>query len=104
MKFCPKCKSLMRLERKDDKIYFICPNCGYVEEFKNPTITTKVEKENKVTVLQKDITAETVVKVKCPKCGNETAYTWIVQTRSGDEGPTVFYRCTKCGYTWRVYT
>lgn len=61
-------------------------------------------REEKVAVIPKEVKAETITHVICPKCGNDTAYTWIVQTRSGDEGPTVFYRCTKCGYTWRVYT
>ncbi|MEM4865380.1 MAG: hypothetical protein QXY09_02690 [Acidilobaceae archaeon] len=26
-----------------------------------------------------------------------------MQTRAADEPPTRFYRCTKCGYTWREY-
>ncbi|RLG10996.1 MAG: transcription factor S, partial [Thaumarchaeota archaeon] len=39
----------------------------------------------------------------CPKCGNREAYYWAVQTRSADEPMTRFFRCTKCGYTWREY-
>ncbi|MCW4034486.1 MAG: transcription factor S, partial [Candidatus Bathyarchaeota archaeon] len=26
------------------------------------------------------------------------------QTRSGDEGATQFFRCTKCSHTFRLYT
>lgn len=37
----------------------------------------------------------------CPKCGNIQAYWWIVQTDSGDEPSTQFFRCTKCNHTWR---
>ncbi|HEW93895.1 transcription factor S [Candidatus Geothermarchaeota archaeon] len=103
MKFCPRCKSLMRIEKKEEKIFYICPSCGYVEEITNPRITMKIQKKERVTVIEKDHTVEAIVKVKCPKCNNDTAYTWIVQTRSGDEASTVFYKCTKCGYTWRVY-
>ncbi len=44
------------------------------------------------------------VKVECPKCGNDKAFWWMVQTRSIDESTTQFYRCTKCGYTWRDYS
>ncbi len=42
---------------------------------------------------------------KCPKCGNERAYWWLIQTRSADEAPTQFFRCTngKCKHTWREY-
>jgi DNA-directed RNA polymerase subunit M/transcription elongation factor TFIIS len=34
--------------------------------------------------------------IKCPKCENNLAITWQVQTRAGDEGATQFFRCTKC--------
>lgn len=40
---------------------------------------------------------------KCPKCGNDKAYYWSVQTRAADESPTRFYKCTKCSHTWREY-
>ena len=43
-------------------------------------------------------------KIKCPKCEHNLAYTWQVQTRSGDEGATQFFRCTKCKHTFRLYT
>ncbi len=38
----------------------------------------------------------------CPKCGNKQARWWIVQTDSGDEPSTQFFRCTKCMHTWRT--
>jgi len=43
-------------------------------------------------------------KMRCPKCAIvvDTQY-WAVQTRSGDEAPTRFYRCMKCKHTWREY-
>ncbi len=104
MKFCPKCKDLMKLENKNGSLVYICPSCGYEEPYGNTELSIPVTRENKVLNLDKDTTAEPVVKVECPKCGNNEAYTWIVQTRSGDEGGTVFYRCTKCRYTWRIYT
>ena len=43
-------------------------------------------------------------KVPCPKCDNSTAFWWMVQTRGIDESATQFFRCTKCGHTWRSYT
>ena len=33
---------------------------------------------------------------KCSKCGNETMTYVTKQTRSADEGQTVFYTCTRC--------
>jgi DNA-directed RNA polymerase subunit M/transcription elongation factor TFIIS len=38
----------------------------------------------------------------CPKCGNNKARWWIVQTDSADEPSTQFFRCTKCNHTWRT--
>ena len=104
VKFCPICKSILKIEIRDNEAYYVCPRGHYEEKISQNMISKKIEKEEKVTVIPKEAEAETITKVRCPKCGNNTAYTWIVQTRSGDEGPTVFYRCTKCGYTWRVYT
>lgn len=43
------------------------------------------------------------IDIECEKCGNGQAAWWMLQTRSADEPTTQFYRCTKCGYTWRNY-
>ncbi|MCK5109548.1 MAG: transcription factor S, partial [Methanosarcinales archaeon] len=40
---------------------------------------------------------------RCEECGNTTAYWWLRQLRSADESETRFFRCTKCGRTWREY-
>ncbi len=104
MKYCPKCKEIMSLKQIDNQLFYVCDSCGYKEPYDTSNLYVDVVREERVLVLQKDTTAEPTVKVECPKCGNDEAYTWIVQTRSGDEGGTVFYRCTRCKYTWRVYT
>lgn len=39
---------------------------------------------------------------KCRKCGKQEIYTWQLQTRSGDEPITTFYRCHNCSNTWRI--
>ena len=43
------------------------------------------------------------ISAHCEKCGNGEAVWWMLQTRSADEATTQFYRCTKCGHTWRNY-
>ena len=102
MKFCPKCKALMI--QKDGK--WVCPKCGYTEKIKDEKFIFKEKKEHKETVTvieEKPDVLPVVEDVVCPKCGNRGAYFWTMQTRAGDEAETKFYRCTKCGYTWRVY-
>lgn len=109
MKFCKKCESLMKIEEIKGKKYFVCPNCNYKEEAKREKMilkeTSSNEKTKKVVVFGKGEELEQfpVAKVMCPKCGNEEAHWWVQQTRSSDEPPTTFYRCKKCGYTWRSY-
>ena len=42
------------------------------------------------------------IKEKCPQCGNEEMNYHTLQLRSADEGATVFYTCTSCGYKFRT--
>lgn len=42
------------------------------------------------------------IKEKCPQCGNEEMQYHTLQLRSADEGATVFYTCTGCGYRFRT--
>ena len=99
MEFCPKCGTILVKKTK----HFSCPKCRYVSREKIKLIASeKIENKNKINVLKKD--ASNVwpkVKETCPKCGNDEAYTHTVQMRSGDEGETIFFRCTKCSYQWR---
>ncbi|MEM2875522.1 MAG: RPA12/RPB9/RPC11 RNA polymerase family protein, partial [Candidatus Bathyarchaeia archaeon] len=61
----------------------------------------------KITVIgrkEQELKTMPTVQVECPKCGNNLAYAWQVQTRGSDESMTQFFRCTKCGYTFREYS
>lgn len=114
MKFCPKCGTRLKLKQvrseKGFSITYLCENCGYTnragksvtqpvaDEMVGPaSIKVVGEKESKLTTLP-------TIKIECPKCGNNEAMWWFLQTRSGDEPPTQFYRCTKCNHTWRSYS
>ena len=103
MKFCPKCGSLMKKENN----YLVCPNCGYKEKIKDANsllLTENINKSSEITIMEEDYKLYPIDNdVECPRCGNKGAYFWSIQTRAGDEGETKFYRCVKCGYTWRVY-
>jgi len=114
LKFCPKCGTRLRLKQvKSDKevmITYLCDNCGYANKAgKTVTQSTTEElaaaapikvvgdKESKLNTLP-------TTKIECPKCGHDEASWWFLQTRSGDEPPTQFYRCLKCNHTWRSYS
>ena len=105
--FCPKCGSLMVPKKIDKKIKMVCPNCGYVDDNNDSVqISEKTENKKEIEVIDNpDVDSlKSKTKIKCPKCGNDEAYFWTVQTRAGDEPETKFYKCTKCGYTWRDYS
>lgn len=98
----------MRPDRK--KNAWVCPNCGYeepiTEEDKRRTkITQKInhKPDEGIIVIEQDVKTLPTTKITCPRCGNDTAYWWELQTRAGDEPSTIFYKCTKCGYVWRSY-
>lgn len=55
--------------------------------------------------VQKDNSVEfALVNEECPKCNNPQMKFYTLQTRSADEGQTVFYECLKCSYKTKVDT
>jgi DNA-directed RNA polymerase subunit M len=115
MEFCPKCG--MRLvstsKKKGKKIvfYLACPKCSYKKEIGDkPPVTPKtIERspQESIAIIGKEeqkLRTLPTVRMECPKCGNNTAYAWQVQTRGTDESSTQFFRCTKCNYTFREYS
>ncbi len=116
MEFCPKCGTRLVPKRgKDEKkgnVALVCPKCGFkkklaakeiepipkvIEHSPQETIAVISKEEQKLRVLP-------TVRVECPKCGNNQAFVWQVQTRGSDESSTQFFRCTKCNFTFREYS
>jgi DNA-directed RNA polymerase subunit M len=118
MEFCPKCGS--RLEPKKSKsgkeasLVLVCPKCGYkkseASDKTEPKVAAKViqhSPQQLVAVIGKEeqkLNTLPTVHIECPRCGNNVAYVWQVQTRGADESSTQFLRCTKCNYTFREYS
>ncbi len=115
MEFCPKCGS--RLEPKKSKsgkeasLILACQKCGYKKPEAGEKGETKVapkviqhSPQQLVAVIGKEeqkLSTLPTVRIECPRCGNNNAYVWQVQTRGADESSTQFLRCTKCNYTFR---
>lgn len=110
--FCPKCGSLMMPKKKGSDTILTCSKCGY-EERAGSDSDSYVLRENvahsprdKITIVEKDnknLNPMPTTKVDCPKCHHNKAAYWQLQTRAADEGSTLFFRCLKCGHTWREY-
>ena len=102
--FCPKCGSLLKTKLERGKTVMYC-SCGFSSKDIDKTeihekITT-MDKE--VEIVDEEIEAYPETTAKCEKCGNNTAWYWLVQTRAGDEAETKFLKCTKCKHVWRDY-
>ncbi len=115
MQFCPKCGTRLvpkKQSKGKTRLVLACQKCGYkskqlaqklepipqvIEHSPQETITIIGKKEQKLRVLP-------TIRIECPKCGNNLAYVWQVQTRGSDESSTQFFRCTKCEYTFREYS
>lgn len=107
MQFCPKCKSILLPIKKANKTIMRCSSCNYRSNKKeNIIIKEEIElaKEDKIEVIDKNVTTLPKTDAECPKCKHDKAYYWLVQTRAADEAATRFFRCTKCGHTWREYS
>ena len=52
----------------------------------------------KTSLKENELKDGATIKEKCPQCGNEEMNYHTLQLRSADEGATVFYTCTSCGY------
>jgi transcription factor S len=116
LEFCAKCGS--RLEPKkvnsgnQTMILMACTKCEYQkkETVDHVRFVAKVIEHNPkqlVAVIGKEeqrLNPMPTVHIDCPRCSNNTANVWLVQTRGSDESSTQFLRCVNCGYTFREYT
>ncbi len=104
--FCPKCGSILVPKKEGKKTVVKC-SCGYKAKNQESTIIREevVDNTKEVELIDDDKSLETLPKMKaeCPKCQNNEAYFWEVQTRASDEPATKFLKCTKCKHVWRDY-
>jgi DNA-directed RNA polymerase subunit M len=101
MRFCPTCGTRLVLVHDKKSIKTVaeykCGKCSYTSSISPSQDHVTVESrplEEVVVVFDKGLELSTMstIRAECPKCHNNLAYVWQVQTRSGDEGSTSFYR------------
>lgn len=105
--FCPKCGSLLVPKKEGNKIKIVCPSCGYEDKSqtnKVVKIKEEIRPKEEIEIIEPEKEQNLpIVDANCEKCGNKKAYFWTLQTRAADEAETKFFKCTKCGHTWRDY-
>ncbi|MFC1741852.1 hypothetical protein ACFL3V_04925 [Nanoarchaeota archaeon] len=102
--FCPKCKSILKPSKQEDKVIFTCPNCGITTKPETNTILTEKrkqpEKKGSGVADQRNILA--VHNHTCTKCGHNKAELIEQGVWYTDEDHVVLYKCGKCGHTERA--
>jgi transcription factor S len=116
MEFCAECGSRLKPVKvhsgNQTMLMLACTKCGRKkQEAENPKVLNAkvIEHSPKqfVAVIGKEeqeLETLPTIHMDCPRCGNNEANVWLVQTRGSDESSTQFLRCKKCGYTYREYT
>ena len=111
MDFCPKCgmrlTPLKKVKGRKVALLLSCRRCGYEKRATRPNSFLATVKnhprENLIIIGKKEYRLRTapILMMKCPKCGNNRAYAWMVHLGSLEQSSTQFFRCTKCNYTYR---
>jgi len=101
--FCGECGSLLDISSIKSTQNCVCQICGWEvdrDELAGKTIVTKSKlgaprtEEDEIEVQSNGI----VINEKCPQCSQTGLYFTTAQTRSADEGSTIFYKCRNCGH------
>ncbi|EAY07729.1 hypothetical protein TVAG_118100 [Trichomonas vaginalis G3] len=95
--FCTFCGTLVPISNVG---HMVCPLCkkafdGKALQFSEKTVKIVKEADE---ITSKQGLARSIIKEKCPECGEEGLYFTTAQIRSADEGQTIFYECIHCGY------
>ncbi|PWA00609.1 hypothetical protein BB558_003333 [Smittium angustum] len=111
--FCNQCGNL--LDNPGDQDLIICQVCGETKDGSSfegiesvtvtkPTAFPSILRNNRSLIKGnvKDGGNQATIEELCMKCGNNQMEFYTMQLRSADEGQTVFYKCTKCSYQYRV--
>lgn len=91
-------------ENDKGKVKFVCRKCGWTgKSNKLKIVNSNPKKEKLFFVKEKDDNDMPTIKEKCPECGHNKAYYFLIQTRAADEPATKFFKCVECGHKWREY-
>lgn len=105
LRFCKKCKTLMRPLRQKGENFFECPKCGFSEGVgKNPLVAKeKIKPSKKVGKGVKESgNVFATYEHKCKKCGYDKAQVIDVGIFYSDEDNLIMLECGKCGHSERI--
>lgn len=113
--FCTQCGNLLdSISHQQHLTCDVCQKRYNAIEFSQLKVVTKAAPDAfpsalkskksavKTSIKHDEIENGATIKEKCPQCGHDEMQYHTLQLRSADEGATVFYTCTKCGYKFRT--
>ncbi|KAM9982426.1 hypothetical protein ACTFIZ_006947 [Dictyostelium cf. discoideum] len=100
--FCPQCNAFLNYPKNFSQ-HITCSLCTFSKskaDLLNKKIVTKSSLFNKSIKKEEDNEEDrgAIIDEKCPECGHGKMYFKTAQTRSADEGQTIFYDCVKCSF------
>ena len=101
MKFCNKCKSVMKVNDKDN---FECLNCGFMEIKLGDELSVKENIKTGKTELKQGVVDDKNIFAEydsfiCEKCGFDKAQIIERPPYISDEDSLTFLKCGKCNWT-----
>ncbi|XP_031498759.1 uncharacterized protein LOC116263241 [Nymphaea colorata] len=110
MLFCPTCGNMLLVQRPNlgQSSRFFCPTCPYAYPIEREiSVKQKLKKKKLDLVFNYEEAMKNASKSQetCPRCGHGEAYSYDMQTRSADEGATIFFTCCNrsCGHQWQHF-
>lgn len=105
MLFCPFCVNILSVLKNELTFNILaCSTCDYKREIDieiTETVKYTRNKEEKILDEDKEWKHADTTETICPRCHHTKAFYIQMQTRSGDEGSTLFYKCSGCKHTWK---
>jgi len=102
IKFCKKCKTLLKPEKKEGEVFLKCSKCGF-ESKSDLTSSENIPKKEKVGKgVSEDKNVFATYKHECEKCGYDKAQVLDLGVSYSDEDNLMFLKCGKCGHSERV--
>ena len=103
MRFCSKCKTILKIKNWGPKKIFYC-DCGY--EFLSDddiVLKDKINSKKEMEIIEDKNYGLDVHTHKCQKCGYNKAILIEIGAMYGDEAVIVRYKCGKCGNVEQLY-
>ncbi|MHA1910123.1 MAG: transcription factor S [Candidatus Kariarchaeaceae archaeon] len=113
MDFCDDCGSMLQPKTVNGRRGLFCHTCdkivkfvdkGEKEKYNIKGLTREEELDPMLVLEGEEMLTRPTMPLRCSECRKMTDVEyWELQTRSADESPTRFFRCTICKKTWREY-